>query len=236
MGNHDDGSLDREPIIDRPEHKCLGATAGFAGAGQALFIHVRQRFQKVERPDAVPGLQTHKADAPKLVRFGCTERAVGIIRGFIGLGVGEMRVVVADHVIGKGDHPLAGKADAARGGAPILGIDKASFLPVAVRIEYPGERSGPTTPRPIKIARQIKAWKRLNIDFLYTVTLPVNLAENVRLERRLLRQGPEAAAYENMFANIPGAFQPLFARRDGRKIARGVEVFTFDACVQIGLD
>jgi len=79
----------------------------------------------------------------------------------------------------------------------------------------------------------------LNIDFLDAVTLAVNLAENMRLERSFLRHRPEAATYENMLANVFAAFLPLFTRSDGRKIARGVEVFDMFRrwrCAQAGLD
>src|SRR2546425_12243633 len=112
-----------------------------------------------------------------------------------------MGIIEADHVIGKGDHALPGKAYAAGGDAAVFGVGQTSFFPVAVRIENAGEGPGATAPRTIKISRQVKARKRLNIHLLDAVTVALDFAENMRSERSLVRHRPQTATHEQVFAD-----------------------------------
>ena len=119
MRHHHDRRLRRQPILHRAEHEGLRAAARGARAGQPRFVRVRQRFQKIKRPDAVPGLQPHQADVPEQVHLIGREPPVRLVKLRVARPVRKPGVVVAHHVIRKRDHPLFGEVDATRGDAPL---------------------------------------------------------------------------------------------------------------------
>src|ERR1043166_2670930 len=63
------------------------------------------------------------------------------------------------------------------------------------------------------------------MNFLDTITVPLDLAEDARLERVLRGQRPGAGDKEVLPTIFFGARLPLLEGRDGGEIARGVEVF-----------
>ncbi len=66
VADHDDWRLRGKAVVNRAQHEGLRAAAGFARAGEPMRVNVRQRREKIQRADAVPGLQSHERDAPKL--------------------------------------------------------------------------------------------------------------------------------------------------------------------------
>src|SRR5207237_2484850 len=97
-----------------------------------------------ESANAVPGLQTHQADVPKQV--GPVAR-----KGVLDLG----GIVVASHVVGEGDHSLAGKADAPGGDAAQLIVHQPPLLPMAVWIENAGVGATAFGQSPVPVARPV---------------------------------------------------------------------------------
>src|SRR5262245_15872605 len=133
MGNHHNWSLGSEPVFNCPEHESLSATPGFARAGQPLFVHIRQRLQKIQSANTVPGLQAHQADAPKLVGWSSAKSAVEVVALIRG-SLGKMSIVVANHIVRKGDHALARERDAARSNTAVFGVRHTTLFPVTVRV------------------------------------------------------------------------------------------------------
>ena len=132
-------------------------------------------------------------------------------------------VVVPDHVVRKGHHALPRKIDAAPGNRPQLGVFEPPALPVAVRTSK--RRKRPLPERPVQIAADEKAGQALKKDLFHRIALPLNPPENLRLERRLDRQGPQARADENMPANRRGPLFPLGQRPIAAQGPRRTNVF-----------
>ena len=185
VGDHHDRRRDLDAIVERREQEGLGAAARFARAADPRDIHVGQRGQPVERPDAVPGLERGQAQAP-------------VAQAIVQERVGErLAVVVADHVIQEDDAAQLGPSDAA---LLDLGIDPA-VLPVAVRAEDARDlarRAG----RPIEVAAEREAGERLEHDLLDRVAVAVELAVHLGIERRLREHRPEAQGHEHLLAEV----------------------------------
>ena len=98
------------------------------------------------------------------------------------------------------------------------------FFPMPVRIQNGGKRPLAAPERAIQVAAEVEAGQRLEIDLLHAVTLTLDLAEDLRLERGLLRHRPQAAAHEDLLANLFGPRLPFLPGSNRRKLAGGVEV------------
>src|SRR5437899_2276279 len=116
--------------------------------------------------------------------------------------VREMRIVKAHHVVGERNHALPGETDAASGNAAVFGVGHTAIGPVPVRIEDRRERTFSLPQWPIKISRNVKARKRLKIHLFDAVSFAVDLSENARVQRSLLRHRTQAATDEDMLADI----------------------------------
>ena len=84
------------------------------------------------------------------------------------------------------------------------------------------KRTGALADGTIKIAREIKSGPGLEIHLLDAVTVADNFPEDDRAQRSFFRQGPEAAADEDLLADFGGPLLPLRERGDFRKFARRV--------------
>src|SRR5258707_7619037 len=106
-----------------------------------------------------------------------------------------MGVIETHHVVRKREHSLSSKGDAASGDAPVFCIRMAALLPVAVRVE--NCRVGTLAPakRTVQISGEIKSRESLKINFLDAVAVALDFAKDMRVERRLLRHRPQAAAH-----------------------------------------
>src|SRR5438105_1495057 len=91
--------------------------------------------------------------------------------------IGEVRVVVADHVIRKGDHPLARKVDAASGNTAVLGIGHPAIGPMTMRIENGWKWSGASAQWPVQVAAQKQAGPDLEVNLLDAVAVSFHLPE-----------------------------------------------------------
>ncbi len=100
-GDHYHGRLYRKTAVNCPQHVGLRAATGLPGAGQTSAIDVGKGGEKIERTNAVPRLESHQADVPKLVRLVGAKPTVTRIEGRCRNGsmVFEERVVVAHHVV-----------------------------------------------------------------------------------------------------------------------------------------
>ena len=207
--HHHNWRLRRQPIFHGAEHERLRAAARLARARQPRFVRVRQRLQKIQRPDAVPGLQSHQADVPEQVHLVRGEAPMPFVKFLARRPIGKSGVVVADHVVGKRDHPLIGEVDASGGDAAFGRVCHPPVGPVPVRVQDRRERPVALPQRPIQIARQIKSGIRLEIDLLDAVTVALDLAEDVSVQRRFLRQRPQPATDEDIFADLFGPRFPF---------------------------
>ena len=139
MRYHHDRRLYGKAIINRSKHKGLCAAAGFAGAAKASFINVRQRRQKIESADTVPGLQPHQINVPQQVRVIGGKTTVTFIEiHFVRITLrilSKERIVITNHVVGERDHSLLGKIDAPRRNAPGSGVGQATIFPMTVWIQ-----------------------------------------------------------------------------------------------------
>src|SRR5439155_418036 len=131
----------------------------------------------------------------------------------------------AHHVVGKRDHSLPGEIDAPRGDASLSRVGHPPVGPMPVWIQDRRERPVALPRRPIQVAREKKTGISLEMNLLDTVAVALDLAKNARPQRRLLRQRPQPATDENLFANFFGPRFPFGLRLDFWKGARGVEVF-----------
>ena len=224
MRHHHDRRLRRRPVVHRAEDERLRAAARCARAGQPRLVRPRQRLQKIQRPDAVPGLQSHQADVPEQVHRVRGETPMPFVKLLARRPIGKSGVVITDHVVGKRDHPLLGEVDASGGDAAFRRVCHPPVGPVSVRVQDRRERPVALPQRPIQIARQIKSGIRLEIDLLDAVTVALDLAKNVRVQRRLLRQRPQPATDEGVFAYLFGPRLPFGSRLDFRKRARRVQI------------
>ena len=224
--DHHHRGLRCQPIINRAEHKGLRAAAGFPRAGQPIVVHVRQGLQEVQRANAVPRLEPHQAHIPKQVNLVRRELAVPrvmLVRRRVGV-IRKEGVIIAHHIVGKRDHALARKADAACGYAAVFVVRQPAFVPVPVRVEDGGERPLAPPERTIQVPREVKAGQGLEIDLLHAVTRAFNRAEDMRLERGSLGHRPQTATHEHLLANLFGARLPGFARVYFWELAWCVEV------------
>src|SRR5213593_1126915 len=98
-----------------------------------------------------------------------------------------MRIIETDHVVRKRDHALAREVDTTRRDAAVFGIRHAAFFPVAVRIEDGREGTFAPAERAIQIAGEVETRIGLKMNFLDAVTVPLDLAEDARLERSFFR-------------------------------------------------
>ena len=94
-----------------------------------------------------------------------TEMAMASVEFAVAGRIGEMGVIVADHVIREGNHSLAGEADAAGGDAAILAVREAAVIPVAVSVQYSGEGAGAFAKRTVEIPGHVKSRQRLEVNF-----------------------------------------------------------------------
>ncbi len=94
-------------------------------------------------------------------------RRVGVIR--------KEGVVIAHHIVGKRDHALARKADAACGYAAVFVVRQPAFVPVPVRVEDGGERPLAPPERTIQIPCEVEAGQRLEIDLPATMSVGMAL-------------------------------------------------------------
>ena len=194
--DHVDGSRRFDPLINRHQQKGLRPPTGRARAAHALGIHIRQRCEEVNHPNAVPQLQAQRADPPQ----GLAPPP--------NLPMHELvAVVVADHVVRKGHHALPREVDAATRNRPQLGVFETPPPPVAVRTGK--RRKGALAQRPVQIATDKEARQALEKDLFHRIALPLNPPEDLRLERRLLRQRPQSRANENVPANRRRPLLPL---------------------------
>src|SRR5689334_13816810 len=115
-------------------------------------VHIRERGQEIEGADAVPRLQSHQTDIPKLVGAIGAELTVNVVVRLVGLRATQAGIVITDHVIGEGDHALTGKVNAAGGVTAVLGIGQATFFPMAMRVKDSREWSWAVAERTVKIS------------------------------------------------------------------------------------
>ncbi len=222
VADHDDGALRGEAIVNGAEHEGLGATAGFAGAGEPMRVGIGERREEIKGAEAVPSLQAHEGNAPEL-RGGIIggERGMDFSKGTVGGSIGEMGVVVADEVVGKGDHALFGEIDAAGGDAAGVGIGEAAVVPMTVGIQDSGERAGAVAEGAVEVSGEIKAGIGLEINFLDGVAVADDFIGDDGVERSFFGQGPEAAADEDLLADEAGALLPLGFAGDGGEYRGG---------------
>ena len=62
--------------------------------------------------------------------------------------------------------------------------------------------------RAIEIAAKIEAWKRFEQDFLYGVTLALQFAEDLRVERPLLPHREQSCAGQDLLSQKCGPLLP----------------------------
>ena len=78
-------------------------------------------------------------------------------------------------------------------------------------------REGPgLTPRPVQIAAQVEAGPGLEQHLLDRIPVAVEFAEDLRADRRLLRQRQQASARQDLLSQECGAFQPRLAAGEDR--------------------
>src|SRR5262249_43342453 len=110
------------------------------------------------------------------------------------------------------------------GGGLLAGVEEAAVGPVPVRAEHAGVLRR-AVPGPVQVAADVvapPAWRR---DLLDGVAVALEAAVDDRLQRRLLRQRPEAGGDQDALADLAAALVPLVpgGRRREREVA--VEVF-----------
>ena len=178
------------------------------GAGEAALVDVGERLEEVHRADAVPQVQPQRPDPP--LGEALVEEAV----------VDLARVVVADHVVREDHVALTRERDAARRDRPVGAVLEAAVGPVAVRREDPGKRAR-LPERAVEVAGDVEARVALEVDLLDGVVAPLDPAEDVGVERVLLRQRPQAGAHEDLLAQEPGPREPgLCVRVRGEGVGR----------------
>ena len=94
---------------------------------------------------------------------------------------------------------------------------------MAVRTSNPRKRAFPQ--RPIQIAADKEAGQALKKDLFHRIALPLNPPENLRLERRLVRQRPQSRTDENVLANRRRPLLPLRQRPIAAQGPRRTNVF-----------
>ena len=132
-------------------------------------------------------------------------------------------VIVPNHIVRKGHHTLPRKVDTAPSNRPQLSVFETPVLPVAVWTGKPRER--PLPQRPVQIAADKEAGQALEKNFFHCIALPLNPPENLRLQRRLLRQRPQSRADENVPANRRRPLLPLRQRPIAAQGPRRTNVF-----------
>lgn len=133
-------------------------------------------------------------------------------------------VIVAEHVVAERDHAGLGEVDAAARDGAIRFVGHAALAPVAVRVEDAGERAVAAAQRAVEVAREDHAGERLEVDFFNRVSVARDAAKDRGVERRLLGERPQAAAHEDLLADLLRARLPFGFRPDDGKWARGVEI------------
>ena len=208
--DHVHGGGDADPVVHRREQEGLGSASGSARARQPALVDVGERLQEVHRADAVPQVQPQRPDPP--LGEARVEEAV----------VHLARVVVADHVPGEDDVALPGERDAPRRDRPVGAVLETAIGPVAVRREDPGKRTG-LPERSVEVAGDVEPGMALEVDLLDGVVAPLDPAEDVRIERPLLRHRPQARAHQDLLTQEPGPREPGLLVRVGREGVRRVE-------------
>ena len=222
----------REPVVDGREHERLRPAAARAGHAEALRVHVRQTGEEVQRADAVPRLKAHLA---LQAQFG-----VGVLEPFAVRDRGAVRV--PDHVVLEHDEPELRECGRERlhevpaavdvrfaaglhaGLAGLLAVVvEPPAGPVAVREQHAGALHGLAflgSGRPIQVAADVVARRAGEVHLLDGVLALVDLAVNDRVQRRLLRQRPQARRDEHLLAELlPPRLPNLFRlRHDEREV------------------
>ena len=212
--DHVDGGGEPDPVVHGAQQERLRPSPGGSGRGEAAPVDVGERLQEVDRADAVPQVEAQRSDAPQ--REARVEEAV----------VHLARVVVADHVVREDDVALPGEGDAARRDRARVAVLQPPVGPVAVRGEHPGE--GPGLPhRAVQVPRDVEARVALEVDLLDGVVAPLDPAEDLRVERGLLRHRPQARAHQDLLAEgarprEPGV--PVGVRREGVRCVEGPDL------------
>ena len=215
-GDHDGREGDAGAIIDAAEDEGLRAAAAGAGHADALPVHIRQVDEEIEGADAVPGLQAHEAVQPHL-GFHIGEAAA--VRDLQAVGV-------ADHVVMEDDAAHAGERDAAclqriEGAAEVeLGtaldftlrrldgsLEEAAIGPVPMGAEHAWHLPF-LAARSVQVAAHVVARQTGKIDFFDRVIVPLDLAVNDRLERRLRGHGPDAVGDHDLLAQLLAPLLP----------------------------
>ena len=210
MRDHVHGGGDPDPVVHRGQQEGLGPSAGGSRAGQPALVHVRERLQEVHRADAVPQVQPQRPDPP--LGEARVEQAV----------VHLPRVVVADHVPREDHVALPRERDAPRRDRPVGAVLEAAIGPVAVRREDPGKRTG-LPERSVEVAGDVEPGMALEVDLLDGVVAPLDPAEDVRVERPLLRHRPQAGAHQDLLTQEPGPREPGLLVAVGREGVRRVQ-------------
>jgi len=135
-----------------------------------------------------------------------------------------MGIIVTDHVIGKRNHSLAREINASAGDAAVFIVGHASVGPMSMRIEDSGKWAFASAQWAVKIPAKIQSRPRFEIDLLDTVTVSFDFSEDMRLEGRFLRHGPQPTAYQDLLADFGGALSPFLDRGNAWEAARCVEI------------
>lgn len=96
---------------------------------------------------------------------------------------------------------------------------------MAVRIENRGKETPSFAERAIQVSGEIKTRQSLEANFLDAVTVALDSVEYVRVKRRFLRQRPQPATHQNLFANLPCALLPFCLRANIWKRTRRIQGF-----------
>ena len=94
---------------------------------------------------------------------------------------------------------------------------------MAVRIQNGREGAFAVVARAIEIAREIKAWRGLKINFADRIALSLDGFEFLGIKAREFGHRPKAAAYQDLLAYCVGAFVPLSGIRHFRERPRRVQ-------------
>jgi len=201
-------------LVDGGEHEGLCTTAGSAGAGDALRVDIGQGREEIDCADAVPELHPHEADAPEEpLSIEESSLAVAGLAIHVACHLGGLKraVVVADHVIGKGDISLAGEADAAGRNRATIIMREAAMAKMAVGADNAGKRSL-AVPGPIEIAGNEESRRALKVNVFDRVVFTFDSACNVGVEPSLFGHRPKPCADKDLTAQL---LRPGFPRGAG---------------------
>ena len=214
-GDHVDGSRDLYTIVHGGEHEGLGAAAGGAGAADAVGVHTVQGAEEVNRPDGVPELEAHHADAPEVLHKTAEAPVDDLVA-----------VVVADHVVREDGVSLAGEVDAAAGDRSQVRVFKAAGFPVAMRTDDAG--GGPFLAEgPVEVTADEESGEGFKVGLFDGVPLAFDTAADPGFEQCLFREWIEAQGDEDVLPDVGGSGFPFLKGRIGAQGPGGMHVARF---------